>query len=253
MRVRAQPTIQRLGVVAALAAGLLLPRAATADELPAGGWQQLEVGVLPVRYFGRTGEDLFHERPGVRPARAQAGRWQRSIEAALSSRDQLKILRGSQIREQLSHRRDYRRTTLLAERFAELGVTRYNDLQAAQALADFDRALQLYREVFADVADPDVVADAILYRGLILTEQGEAGKEKEKSSTKTVHSDSPQEYLRYKNHNRGVFCWGQGGNWGDDIGGSFWVDLVCWFSSFTNGYGGSKCLGKMGWVLFVQP
>lgn len=159
-----------------LASTVMAARPAAADELPAGGWKDLTVGVLPVQYLGRTAEDLFHEEPGVRRARQLAGRLQRVLEEDLEQRDQLKLVRAAQVRERLSRNRDYRRTVELAARFADLGVTRYNDLQAAQALADLDRASVLYREVFADIADPDVVADADLYRGLVLTEQGELGQ-----------------------------------------------------------------------------
>ncbi len=161
----------------AAVAGVLTPAAASAAEgLPGGGWQQLTVGVLPVRYYGRVGADLFDERPAVRRAREAAGRWQRLLEATLANRDQLRVMRAEVLTQRLTQGRDYRRTSRLAARYAQLGLTRYHDLQAAEGLGELDRARELYREVFADVAEPDAVADVALYRGLVLAELGDPGR-----------------------------------------------------------------------------
>jgi len=168
-------TLVRTLAVALAAVALTAPRAA-ADELPRGGWKTLEVGVLPVAYFGRSGEDLFADSPEVRQAQEITGRWHRMIEDRLAGLDQVRLARTSQIQERLSRTQDYRRTVAVAAERFDLGVLRYHEIQPVEALANLSKANDLYRSVYADIAHPHELADVAFYQGLILVEQRETTK-----------------------------------------------------------------------------
>lgn len=157
----------------ALAVTLLAAPPAASSELPLAGWKTLRVGVLPVSFHGRSGDDLFGESAAVRGVRELAGATNRRLEDALAARDQLEVLRTPQLRERLARGADFRRTIEIARERFDLGVVRYHDIQPAEALDHFQKARELYASVYADVALPESVADVAFYQGLILAEQGQ--------------------------------------------------------------------------------
>ncbi len=149
---------------------------AAAQSLPAGGWETLRVGVLPVRSYAREPEDVFLERPQARALREAAGLWQRRLEALVGRRDQVEVLPASQVRELLARTRGHREAVdLAAERFA-LGRELYGAIETDGALKQLDRAAELYREAGADATLPRELADVELYRGLAWAERKELNR-----------------------------------------------------------------------------
>jgi len=161
-----------LAVLAALFA-LGTPSPTLAGDLPQGGWRTLRVGVLPVAYYGRKGEQLFGASPEVRQAHELAGRWHRRLEDRAAALDQVVVLRSNQLRERITRTRDYHRTVAVASERFDLGVLRYHEIQPVEALDHFAKARTLYTSVYADIAAPHDLADVAFYEGLILTEQQE--------------------------------------------------------------------------------
>ncbi|TNF29950.1 MAG: tetratricopeptide repeat protein [Deltaproteobacteria bacterium] len=170
------PTRSALAVAVAAIVALASAPGHAADDLPVGGWRTLEIGVLPISYFGRAGEDLFADSPDVREAQAVAGRWHRLIEDRLAALDQVRLSRTTQIQERISRTQDYRRTVAVAAERFDLGVLRYHEIQPAEALRNLDKARELYQSVYADVAHPHELSDVAFYQGLILAEQQETTK-----------------------------------------------------------------------------
>lgn len=172
MRRPAPPLVTALGLLAVTA----LSGVAAADDLPLGGWRTLDVGVLPVAYLGRSGEDLFTDSPDVRELQEVAGRWHRKLEERLAALDQVNLSRTAQLQERLSRTQDYRRTVAVASERFDLGVLRYHEIQPVEALSHLAKARELYQSVYADVAHPHELADVAFYQGLILVEQKEPTK-----------------------------------------------------------------------------
>ncbi|MFT7580713.1 MAG: hypothetical protein ACI9MR_002386 [Myxococcota bacterium] len=157
----------------ALLAGLSIPTGAHAQETLPRAWKKARVGVLGIQYRRQNPDDLFNERPAVRRAREQAGVWQRRVEDALATRDQLQVIRGAQVREQFQRNAASQELVRAARARFELGVDAYHRLDRKAASDHFNRAHELYVRGFADLTDPPALADVALYRGLVLVEQGE--------------------------------------------------------------------------------
>lgn len=168
----------RIALLLAWAALGSLPRDALAaradDGLPRAGWKTVQVAVLPVGYYGRTASDLFDEPPVVRRARALAARWHRLLEDGLVGRDQLEVLRSSQVRERLARTAEYRRGQPIAARAHEIGMRSFEAVHADDAQFQFQSALEVFESVWADVVSPSEVSDTAFMLGLTLVERGEA-------------------------------------------------------------------------------
>lgn len=158
-----------LALILATAAAMA-PSAALAA--PPAAWRTHRVAVLDVRSYARETEDLFVERPATRRLRETAGAWQRRLERLVAERDQVQLVTSATVRERLLSRRNDRESVRLGSTYYALGVERYTELKGGEALAHFDRAIKLYADGLAEVAQPRRVADAHFYRGLALIEAG---------------------------------------------------------------------------------
>lgn len=139
-------------------------------------WKVLQVATLPVVHIGRSGEDLFGERPETTRLRATAARWTKGLEQALGGRDQVRVLGLTELRARLKRAGDFLRTAELADERYAMGLERWRALNASEALVQLDRARQLHVEAFTDLLDPRALADVELHRGLALMDLGQEGQ-----------------------------------------------------------------------------
>ncbi len=160
--------------IALLLLGLAMPARAASPELPTGPWKVLTVAVMPVVYLGGL-SDPFTDPPENAALRNEAAFWHRGIEVALQGRDQVTVIGGAEIRERLMRQGEMRRTLELAQERYALGLEHWRALRPKEAVAQLDRAKELHLEAFSDLADPRVLADVELHRGLALTDLGALG------------------------------------------------------------------------------
>ena len=164
----------RTVALALLVCTWVIPAQAAAPTLPTGPWKTLTVAVLPVVYLGGLA-DPFADAPENPELRSAAARWHRGIEVAFQGRDQIGLVGSAEIRERLSRQTELRRTLELAQERYALGLEQWRALRAKEALSQLDRSKELYLEAFSDLADPRVVADVELHRGLALIDLGQVG------------------------------------------------------------------------------
>lgn len=149
------------------------PAARAADVDPHAAWVPLAVGVLPVTFLPapRTGAS----KPAPRTDPDVAKRWQAQLERGLAARDTVVIQGLDAIRQRLASHPQLQRTATIARERFELGLAHWRNLRTKEALADLDRARTLFIEAFEDLANPTVLADVELQRGLVLRELSDTG------------------------------------------------------------------------------
>jgi len=85
----------------------------------------------------------------------------------------MEVVPAQEVGQRLRDRQTYREKIAVAqERFA-LGLQHYRRLELRPALANLDRAKELYAEAKAFITESTSMADVALYRGLVLMEQGD--------------------------------------------------------------------------------
>ena len=143
---------------------------------PTDQWQELKVGVLPVRSYLRGSEDLFRERSEVRHWRQHAGVWQRRLEQVFESRDLIKVVNPIAVQALLRRNKGVASGHLIARDSYHNGIERYETLQLNKALVSFKRAQSLYRDAWADIIEPRALADVLMHSGLAHLEKGDVSK-----------------------------------------------------------------------------
>jgi len=134
------------------------------------------VGVLDVRSYARTPDDLFDEGPAARRARESAGAWQRRIESLVAARALVRLVTSSAARKRLDRGAAQREALALAASTFSLAVERYQALDIDKALELLGRADALYRRYEGALVAPRALADVAFYRGLAWTERGQVDR-----------------------------------------------------------------------------
>ncbi|MCB9727581.1 MAG: hypothetical protein H6744_02675 [Deltaproteobacteria bacterium] len=147
--------------------------ARAAEALPEGGWKPLRVGMLPVRSYVRTPDDIFQEHAGAARLREASGLWQRRIERALAGLDMVRLTPSTDALKRTLERTRHREATALARERYTLGVERYRALATEEAIVQLQRAAELYAEAQGDIAEAREVAEVQMYLGLAYLERGD--------------------------------------------------------------------------------
>lgn len=116
------------------------------------------VAVMPIVYVGV-------EEPGLALGASDA--LMRGIQAELRSRPgQFQLLDRDALRDVVKTRPAYDESLRLAASWAELGVTKYKELDSEGAVKSLEQALAIYRSVRWDLVEPIQMAQVMMYLAL---------------------------------------------------------------------------------------
>lgn len=130
---------------------VVAPRLAVAqDEID-------RVVVAPIVYVGV-------DDPAIADTARQAA--VRGIEAELRSQPQFQLISQTQLRRLIHARPSYQESLALASSWADLGITKYKELDAEGAVKSLEQAVAIYKSVRWDLVEPLQMAEVIMYLAL---------------------------------------------------------------------------------------
>lgn len=131
------------------------------------------VVVLPARSLPDQCSLLF-ESGAVEPSRWQ--KFHRSLESALSSAEDVKLMPFVELRSLLSRRSEYRDKVVLGREFYLLAQEEYQDVRQAEAESHLRRAVEILDGIYYDLVEPEAMAQILLLLGVTQVERGQAGQ-----------------------------------------------------------------------------